>query len=169
MSTAATTPKVLTGRCGCNAVTYTLHDTALAVHCCHCTDCQRESGAAFALNIWLEAFNFEITSETKPVLIDIPSESGKGQLMARCPTCQIALYSHYGHNKKFVWVRAGTLKDGAKNINPNVHIFTRSKVQWLDLSKEAEKGVPVFEEYYASKEDVWSKESLERYHAALDR
>ena len=88
--------------------------------------------------------------------------------MARCPACQITLYSHYGGRKVFVWVRAGTLDgESSKNIKPDVHIFTSTKVPWLDLSKEVEKGVPVFEEYYDRREDVWSAESMERYHAAL--
>lgn len=60
------------------------------------------------------------------------------------------------------FVKAGTLRDGSRQrVRPDLHIFTSTKADWLDLSKEAERGVPIFEEYY-DKEMVWSKEALER-------
>jgi hypothetical protein len=64
-------------------------------------------------------------------------------------------------------VRASTLAEGSKQrISPDVHIFTASKVQWLDLSREKERGIPVCEEYYA-KEDLWREASLKRWKALL--
>ncbi len=44
---------------------------------------------------------------------------------------------------------------------PDVHIFTSTKVQWLDLKSEEARGVKAFEGYYDNKE-VWSEESLKR-------
>ena len=54
-----------------------------------------------------------------------------------------------------------------QRVKPDVHIFTSTRVDWVDLSKEVERGVPVCEEYYV-KEDVWSKESLERRKVLLE-
>jgi hypothetical protein len=56
-----------------------------------------------------------------------------------------------------LFIRAGTL-DAAHEIKPDVHIFVRSKVPWLELPADAVR----FEAYYDFK-DVWPAESLERF------
>ena len=43
------------GGCDCRRVRYRMMTAPLFVHCCHCRWCQRESGAAFALNAMIEA------------------------------------------------------------------------------------------------------------------
>ena len=45
------------GRCACGAVKYTAKGAPMFVHCCHCSYCQRQSGAAFALNAMIEEEN----------------------------------------------------------------------------------------------------------------
>ncbi len=61
-----------------------------------------------------------------------------------------------------MFVKVGTLDEGSRErVRPDVHIFTRSKVEWVDLGREVERGVKVFEGFY-DREDLWSRESLER-------
>ncbi|KAF2867120.1 Mss4-like protein [Massariosphaeria phaeospora] len=159
MATKSFTP--LNGRCACNTITYEVLAPFLCTNCCHCTWCQHETGTAFALNAIIETSNFRITSATKPVLIKIPSASGNGQTTARCPDCYVVLYSDYGGDGTWkVFVRVGTLDD--KTIRPDVHIFTSTKLDWLDLTSEKEKGVPVFEGFY-QRSRVWRKFALERF------
>ena len=86
-----------------------------------------------------------------------PSNSGKGQAVARCPTCRIALWSHYaGAGNKLSFVRVGTL-DNPNQLPPDIHIFTASKQPWVVLPP----GTPAFETYYDSKQ-LWPEESLAR-------
>lgn len=65
------------------------------------------------------------------------------------------------------FVRVGTL-DRKEELKPDVHIYTGTKTEWVDLSSEAGRGVRVVEEYY-DREDVWSKESLERWRVLEPR
>src|SRR5262245_47470233 len=44
----------LTGGCACGALRYRLAGTPLVVHACHCRDCQRITGSAFVVNVWIE-------------------------------------------------------------------------------------------------------------------
>src|SRR5205085_249099 len=81
------------GGCTCRAVRFSLASTPLIVHCCHCRWCQRESGASFALNAVIEAERVRLLKGS-PVLVMTPSASGKGQRIARCADCHIALWSH---------------------------------------------------------------------------
>src|SRR5438046_3937969 len=83
---------LLEGHCTCGAVRYRMTSKPLFVHCCHCTWCQRETGASFALNAMIEADRV-ILLKGEPEVVNTPSNSGKGQKIARCPTCRIALWS----------------------------------------------------------------------------
>ncbi|KAF2192262.1 glutathione-dependent formaldehyde-activating, GFA [Zopfia rhizophila CBS 207.26] len=167
MATESSDFKPLTGHCTCKTIQYTLLAPPLVTHCCHCTWCQRETGSAFVLNALIETSNFKLLSSTQPMIVNTPSASGKGQLLARCPNCFVAVYSHYaGAGKVLSFVRVGTLEEGSRQrVKPDVHIYTNTKMEWVDLSAV---GVPVCEEYY-EREDVWSKESLKRRSVYLEK
>jgi len=144
------------GGCTCRAVRYRMTRAPLIVHCCHCRWCQRETGAAFALNALIESANL-ITLSGHPELVPTPSNSGKGQRIARCPTCRVALWSTYsGAGEKLRFVRVGTF-DEPDRFPPDIHIYTESKQPWVVLPAGA-RAVP---QYYSSKE-VWSPASLTR-------
>jgi len=139
---------MLEGRCTCGEVRYRLAGHPFAVHCCHCRDCQRETGSAFVINGLIERPMLEML-EGSPETIDTPSESGKGQKIVRCPTCEVALWSHYGGmGEKAAFVRVGTLEN-PDACPPHVHIFTRSKQPWFDLPIDA----PAYEIFY-SRDDL---------------
>jgi hypothetical protein len=134
----------------------------LFVHCCHCRWCQRETGAAFALNALVEADRVVILAGA-PQLVDTPSNSGKGQKIWRCPTCWIAVSSNYaGAGAAIHFVRVGTL-DRPDACPPDIHIFTSSKQPWVVLPA----GTPAVAEYYDAAR-YWSAESLAR-RAAVRR
>ena len=95
-------------------------------------------------------------------LVMTPSASGKGQQIARCPQCRIALWSHYaGAGPSFAFVRVGTL-DEPDRFPPDIHIFTMSKQPWVVLPE----GVPAMPEYY-DREKYWPADSLARRAAVL--
>jgi hypothetical protein len=146
----------LSGGCGCRYVCYQLESPPLIVHCCHCRWCQRETGSAFAVNAIIETSRITLL-RAAPDLVETPSASGKGQRIARCPQCRIAVWSHYaGAGEALSFVRAGTL-DEPDRLPPDVHIYTASKQPWVLLPD----GVPAFPEYYRASE-VWSQQSLQR-------
>lgn len=147
------------GRCTCGEIRYRLTEKPLFVHCCHCSWCQRETGSAFALNALIEAEHLDLLAGA-PVLQRIPSNSGKGQEIARCPTCLVAVWSHYaGGGRGTAFVRVGTL-DRPDLCPPDIHIFTATKQPWVQLDAR----VPVVPDYYARKEH-WPPESLARFEA----
>ena len=128
------------------------------VHCCHCRWCQRETGASFALNAMIETDRVQLL-EGEVELIDTPTNSGQSQEIARCPKCQVAVWSHYayaGIGDAVRFVRIGTL-DEPERLPPDIHIYTASKQPWVVLATS----VPAVAEYYEAAEQ-WPKESLER-------
>lgn len=145
------------GGCDCRQIRYRLSERPLFVHACHCRWCQRESGSAFALNAMIESDRLQLLG-AEPELVNTPSASGAGQLIARCPQCKVALYSHYaGAGKLVSFVRVGTL-DQPDLLPPDIHIFTESKQPWLQLPE----GTPAVPEYYRRNEH-WPAASLARY------
>jgi hypothetical protein len=63
----------------------------------------------------------------EPDVVRTPSNSGKGQKIARCPRCRVAVWSHYaGAGDAVSFVRVGTL-DAPDRLPPDIHIFTASK------------------------------------------
>jgi len=145
--------------CSCGAVRYRLTSAPMFVHCCHCKDCQRQTGSAFVINALIEADRVESSGETTPV--SMPTDSGRPHIIHRCPKCQTALWSNYGARAEIRFVRVGTL-DEPGALPPDVHIYTRSKLPWVTLPQ----GVPAFEAYYDSK-TLWPEESLKRRKAVF--
>ena len=147
------------GGCACRAVRYRLESGPLFVHCCHCRWCQRESGASFALNALIEADRVVALAD-EPEVVLTPSHSGKGQKIARCPKCRVAVWSHYaGAGDAIRFVRVGTL-DEPERLAPDIHIYTSSKQPWVVLPA----GVPVVPEFYRW-QDYWPPESQQRVRA----
>ena len=149
----------LEGRCTCGQVRYRLGSAPMYVHCCHCTWCQRETGSAFAVNALIETDRIELL-QGEPETVEVPSASGKGQKIVRCPECRVALWSHYaGAGELLGFVRAGTL-DHPERISPDIHIFTSTKQPWVNLPGD----VPAVPVYYDARK-YWPEESQRRYLA----
>ena len=137
-----------TGHCGCGAVTYAMNADPIIVHCCHCSECQRQTGSAFVLNALVESEHVTVEGSTHEVTL--PTPSGNGQAITRCAECGVAVFSSYLIRKgRLRYIRVGTLDD-PNACPPDVHIFTSSKQEWLSL----EGDIPVFEEFYNPARDM---------------
>jgi hypothetical protein len=96
----------------------------------------------------------------EPEAVATPSESGRGQRIARCPECRVALWSNYaGAGGAVRFVRVGTLDDPGR-LPPDIHIYTASKQSWVVIPP----GVPAVPEYYRAR-DYWPADSLARWKA----
>ncbi|MGH7086995.1 MAG: GFA family protein, partial [Acetobacteraceae bacterium] len=121
-----------------------------------CRDCQRLTGAAFALNMWIEKSCVEADHAALKSFLTTAG-SGKPHQVFYCGACTTHLWSKYhAAPGDTLLVRAGTL-DHPEEIAPDVHIFTRSKLPWLVLPP----GARAFEAFYKLAE-VWPEASRER-------
>lgn len=148
------------GGCACGAVRYRLLDAPLIVHCCHCRDCQRQTGSAFVINALIETARIALLRGA-PAPLAVPTESGRPHDIHRCPACRTALWSDYGRRPALRFVRVGTLDDPAA-LPPDVHIYTRSRLPWVSLPADR----PAFAAYYELAA-VWPPASLARRRAIL--
>jgi hypothetical protein len=98
------------------------------------------------------------------MLVNTPSLSGKGQVIARCPKCFVAVWSNYpGGSSAIRFVRVGTLDQKEETPVPDVHIYVGTKVSWVRIPD----GVETFEEYY-DVDKVWGKEADARRGEVLE-
>lgn len=121
------------GGCACGSVRYRMDDEPIFVNCCHCRQCQKITGSAFAINGMIESDRLEI--------LEGGERLGQRQDEARCNECGTLLWSEhrlFGDALKFV--RLGTLDEGER-IAPNAHFFVRSKHPWIAIPDD----LPQFE------------------------
>lgn len=157
----------LDGGCACGEVRYRIQSRPMFTHCCHCRDCQRQSGSAFALNALIEAERVELTNGT-PEAIMLSTGSGAGQEVYRCPNCRVALWSYYlmfpgGIERDVRFLRVGTLDD-PDLVPPDIHIYATSKQPWFSIPV----GAPTVDRFYPI-EETWPTESLQRRNALIER
>ena len=149
----------LTGGCGCGALRYRLKAGPMIVHCCHCRDCQRQTGSAFVINAIIERDNIEI-EQGKTAVHTMPTDSGRPHDLYRCDACGTTVWSDYGRRQTLLFLRVGTLDEPAR-LPPDVHIFTRSKLPWVGLPVDT----PAYDIFYPSIDELWSEEALARRRA----
>ena len=113
------------------------------------------------INVLIERDRVELLAGA-PERVPVPRSGSKRQQIYRCPECETAVWSTYTR-KSVLFVRAGTLDDPSA-VEPDVHIFTRSKVPWLTLPEST----PAFTTYYDTQK-LWPAASLERIAALQSR
>jgi len=128
-----------TGRCLCGVTRYRLTGEPLMVYACHCTDCQKRSGSAFGLSMWVQRRALEVT-QGEVALHMAPTEDGRVRHSRICAACGIRLWSEPPPHPAFAIVRAGTLDDTSW-LRPVAHLWTRSAQPWFAFPE----GVPRYE------------------------
>lgn len=156
----ADTEQSFDGGCACGAIRYRLTSAPMFVNCCHCRDCQRQTGSAFVVNALIETDRVTLLAGD-PEPVAVPTDSSRPHRIFRCPACRVAVWSEYGGVPALRFVRVGTLDDPTA-FSPGAHIYTRSKLPWVALPE----GIPTFPTYYESRK-LWPAASLERRRAAL--
>jgi hypothetical protein len=76
----------LEGGCACGEIRYKLTASPLIVHACHCRDCQRLTGSAFVINIWIET-KFVEPGPVLPKSFRLAGGSGNHHEVFFCDAC----------------------------------------------------------------------------------
>jgi hypothetical protein len=119
--------------CQCGKVRYEIGATPLLTYLCHCTECQRLTGSAFAMAIVVTEQAFRLMGADLRPLHRI-ADSGRVVTRLVCPECGAwvcGLPTPNGLRR----VRAGSLDDRSW-LRPTVNFWTRSKQPWITLTED---------------------------------
>ena len=120
---------VNTGGCLCGAVTYEVNQPLGGVIACHCTDCQKASGAGASHNVVVKTEHLNVTSG-KPKTFAQVVDSGRTLIRSFCADCGSALFSQRKEMPEMIVIKAGTL-DNKKGLTHVMDIWTASAAGWI--------------------------------------
>lgn len=126
------------GGCLCGAIRYTSDSQPAMVALCHCTHCQRQSGAAFSVNVGVPKGTLRFTAGKTRVFTDTGS-SGQPVYRHFCGDCGSPIFSDVAASPQLDWLKAGTLDDSSW-VQPAVSIWCASAQGWVPHPA----GVPQF-------------------------
>jgi hypothetical protein len=149
------------GGCACGKIRYRLRSAPMFVNCCHCTNCQTQTGSAFVINALIETDRIETSSDRLEVTTWASGDDDV-QDVYRCSECKVVVWSDYGRRPGLRFLRVGTLDDPSA-LPPRAHVFTQSKLAWVQVPDDVLK----FDVYFDIREH-WPAESLERMRASLE-
>ena len=115
-----------TGGCLCGSVRFEIHAPIQHIVYCHCSQCRKAQGSAFAANGIVPAADFNIIQGEAALT---GYESTPGQTKYFCRTCGSPILSKSASRPQQVRVRLGTI-DSAIQERPMAHIFVTSKANW---------------------------------------
>lgn len=125
----------LTGACQCRAVQYQIRAEPLTLYACHCTECQRQSGSAFALSMVVPR-QAAVAVAGQPKSWRRVHESGRAAQCLFCGGCGTRLWHEPERNPAITILKPGTLDDTTW-LRPVGHIWTRSAQPWIELSERS--------------------------------
>jgi len=121
-------PATFCGGCACGAVRYECSAIPIAMVNCHCRDCQRAGGSAYAPTVVVSRRALRLSSG-QPTYHSTTAESGNIAQRAFCPECGTPLYASTSARPEFVGIRAASLDDPSW-FRPTADVWTSSAQPW---------------------------------------
>lgn len=127
------------GSCLCGKIKFTVNNSIANIIYCHCSQCRKAQGSAFATNANVKASDFRFISG-EDNLTAFPST--KNQTKYFCKTCGSPIMSKNTSTPEKIRIRLGTIESDITE-RPGAHIFVSSKANWEMISGE----LPQYDEY----------------------
>lgn len=121
------------GGCLCGKIRYSGNAQPVFSGICHCRNCQRTSGSAFAIVIGVPADKVSIQGELKTYADT--GDSGKPIYRRFCPECGASVMDEASVMPGVLMITAGTLDD-ASWVKPEAQIYCDSTQPWVRLGGE---------------------------------
>ena len=116
-----------TGRCLCGACSFEIDGDPIVVAICHCTDCQRLSGAGHSTGAMYAESGIRLSGQ--PASYKLQSSAGNCVTRLFCGTCGSPLFGKNSGMPGVMTVTMGTL-DASEGMFPQVEIFVRTRRDW---------------------------------------
>ena len=133
---------MIRGRCLCGAVRFEIDKVRSLTHC-HCVNCRKLTGAAFASYVHVDADKFRFVAGED---MTVRYESAPGSFRNRCRICGCLAPGRASYLTT-ISIPAGLLDDDPE-VRPRLHVFTSSRAPWWTIQDDLpqhDKWVPGYE------------------------
>jgi hypothetical protein len=128
----------VTGSCLCGAVQYSCTGNDRGAVLCHCSNCQKCSGSAFAYNYrFLRAkLTFTKGEDMVKEYVDKATKTGNTLFRHFCKECGSPIYLRNSAFEGLVVLHTGPM-DSTPNGTPSVELFEENREEWLSALPKA--------------------------------
>ena len=124
------------GSCLCGQVRYSANAEPALVAVCHCKNCQKQSGTAFAVVIGIPKSAMSIQGRLKTY--NDRGDSGQPVLRNFCPECGSPITSDVTVMPELIFIKAGTLDDTSW-LDPKMHVYCDSALPWTPIPEGSQR------------------------------
>jgi hypothetical protein len=126
----------ITGGCLCGAVRYTAEADPTTATVCHCRDCQKFSGSAFAALVRVSKEQLTVDGTVKT----FSSIGGSGNPLLRhfCPECGSSIAEEPGTRPDVLVLNVGTF-DNPGMAKPLREIFRDDALPWVEVHGDIQR------------------------------
>ena len=129
----------ITGGCLCGEIRYEVPQGNLSGTYCHCTDCQKATGVAYAFSVPIAPQDFVLSSgDVKSY--EKMADSGRKIVRNFCSNCGSMVFTGDMKTSPYIWIKVGTL-DNPELVKPIQQIWTSSRQTWSNIDAD----LPSFE------------------------
>jgi hypothetical protein len=126
----------LSGGCACGAVRYECDVAPVVMLNCHCRDCQRASGSAYAAIAVVPKVAVQMRGE--PRYHTVIGDSGKAVERGFCPTCGSPVTARLERLPEIFGLQVGSLDDPSM-YRPMMDTYASSAQPWDHMNPEVRK------------------------------
>ena len=123
---------MISGSCLCGSVRFEISGRLGPAGYCHCSQCRKASGSAFAANASVRRRYLSFQSGEEKIR---EYESSPGKYRAFCSGCGSPVYSRTDKDPETLRIRLGTL-DSDPGRRPTGHVFVASKAPWHEITDD---------------------------------
>ncbi|MEM7446592.1 MAG: GFA family protein [Pseudomonadota bacterium] len=127
----------ISGHCLCGAVKYSTDAEPAMIAVCHCTDCQRQSGSPFSVNVLVPVEEIEISGAPLKQFV-INGDSGMKVTRRFCSDCGSPLTTQLEAFNNLAAIKAGTLDDSTW-VKPTIQIWCDSAQSWAHVDADIDR------------------------------
>jgi hypothetical protein len=118
------------GGCLCGAVRYSADAEPGFVGVCHCRDCQKHTGSAFAFLIGVSQTALKVQGALRTFAS--PGDTGKPVVRQFCPECGSSIAADASTLPGMLIINGGTLDDPV-SIAPTTEVYCERGLPWVQL------------------------------------
>ena len=131
-----------TGGCLCRTIRHEVNAEPQRIHNCHCDNCRKATGSAFATNIFV-AEDAVMVTQGAPKTFSHTADTGNTMIKEFCANCGSQLFGHGTGRPGVKNIKVGSIDD-ARFVQPIANLYVKRALPFtqIDRSLDCFDGMP---------------------------